>query len=423
MRIAEVAFPVPLAKGFHYRVPDGLAAAPGLRVRAPFGPRRMTGVILSVFDGEPSRPLKALESALDARPLLSAEGVACARFMARRFGAPIGEAIKALAPPYVKSLDEAVPVAAKEQAPPTAPTFELTAGQAGALARLEAMLDSRTFSRALLFGVPASGKTEVYLRLIRRAVAGGGQALFLLPEISLTRPFFDEFAASLPVPVTLWHSGLSLRERRRAWLAVSRGDVKVVVGARSACLLPFADLRLAVLDEEQDESFKQDSSSPYYHAREVALSRGEAFGATVVLGSATPSLEAWDMARRGSAELLAMPDRVSSVPRPPVRTMPPGRFGDLLCDDLLEAISERLRRGEQSILLVNRRGFSTLTTCGKCRWIDRCADCGVAKIQHEAPEGGWILICHHCGKKWPPPSVCGQCGEAAVRVSGAGTQR
>ncbi len=423
MRIAEVAFPVPLPRGYHYRVPEGMAAAPGLRVRAPFGPRKATGVILSVFDGEPERPLKLLDSAVDSRPALSPEGVACARFMARRFGAPIGEALKALIPPFVKSLDEPVEVLASPARARAEPAFTLTPGQADALRRLDVLLDARAHATALIFGVPASGKTEVYLRLIRRAIKDGGQALFLLPEISLTRPFFDEFAASLGVPVALWHSGLTPRERRRAWLAISRGDVKVVVGARSACLLPFKHLRLAVLDEEQDESFKQDSNSPFYHAREVVLERAKAFGALVVLGSATPSIEAWSMARTGTAEMLTMPERVSALPRPTVTTLPPGRFGEVLSEELLEKMAERLRRGEQSILLVNRRGFSTLTTCGKCRWIDRCADCGVAKITHEKPEGGFVLICHHCGKKWPPPEQCGACGEPAMRSGGVGTQR
>ena len=423
MRIAEVAFPVPLPKGYHYQVPDGMNVAVGHRVRAPFGPRKAAGVVLSVFDGEPSRPLKSIDSLVDARPALSAEGVACGRFMSRRFGAPIGEALKALVPAFVKSLDETVEVFAAPQRPSEAPAFTLTPGQAAALARLDALLDEKKHATTLIFGVPASGKTEVYLRLIRRAIKDGGQAMFLLPEISLTRPFFDEFAASLGVPVALWHSGLTPRERRRAWLAISRGDVKVVVGARSACLLPFKDLRLAVLDEEQDESFKQDSNSPFYHAREVAIERAKAFGALVVLGSATPSIEAWGMARRGEAELLAMPDRVSKVPRAPVTTLPPGRFGEVLSEELVDKMAERLRRGEQSILLVNRRGFSTLTTCSKCRWIDRCVDCGVAKITHEKPEGGFILICHHCGRKWEPPQKCGACGDPAMRSGGVGTQR
>ncbi|MEK7389488.1 MAG: primosomal protein N' [Elusimicrobiota bacterium] len=422
MRIAVVAFPVPLSKGYHYRVPEDLRVVPGMRVRAPFGFRRATGVVIESFEGEPERPLKAIDSVVDARAALSAEGLNCARFISRRFGAPIGECLKALVPAYVKSLDEPVEVCAAVRRPRVHSEFELTPGQSAALDRLGAHLESRKAATSLLFGVPASGKTEVYLRLIRRAVSGGGQALFLLPEISLTRPFFDEFAASLDVPVALWHSALTPRARRLAWLAVSQGKVKVIVGARSACLLPFHDLRLAVIDEEQDESFKQDSNAPFYHARDVVLERARAFSALTVLGSATPSIEAWAMTKSGAAERLTMSERVSAVPRPTVRTLPPGRFGDSLSDELLDKMKECLARGEQSILLVNRRGFSTLTTCGKCRWIDRCADCGVAKIAHEA-SGGFSMICHHCGKKWPPPERCGACGEASVRMSGVGTQR
>lgn len=428
MRIAEVAFPVPLPKGFHYRVPDGMTVLPGHRVRASFGPRRTVGTVLSVFDGEPTRPLKPLDGVLEPEPALSEEGVAAARFMARRFGASIGECVKALVPPYVKSLSEPAPVApvpAREHAPKP---FELTLGQARALERLESLLEARKAARVVLFGVPASGKTEVYLRLIRKAIAGGGQALFLLPEIALTRPFFDEFTAGLGAPVALWHSGLTLRERRLTWLAVKRGDVKVVVGARSAVLLPFKDLRLAVLDEEQDESFKQDGAAPFYHARELALARAESFGALAVLGSATPSMEAWDLARRGEAELLAMPERVSRVEAPSVRVIPLPGFGETISEELLEKTRARLAKGEQVILLVNRRGFATLTMCHKCRWIDRCPDCGVAKICHQGepgPDGkpGWTLVCHHCGKTWPPPERCGSCGQASVRVSGAGTQK
>jgi primosomal protein N' (replication factor Y) len=404
--------------------------APGMRVRVPFGPRRQVGVVLRVFDGEPARPLKPIEAALDARPALSAEMLGCAHFMARRFGAPIGECVKAMVPTALKSLDEPAAFAPVPEKPAAA-AFELTPGQAGALNRLTSLLDAKKAATVLLFGVPASGKTEVYLRLIRRAIAEGGQALFLLPEISLTRPFFDEFAASLGVPVCLWHSLQTPREKRMAWLGVQRGEVKVVVGARSACLLPFKDLRMVVLDEEQDESFKQDGQSPCYHARDVALERARAFGALAVLGSATPSIEAWDRVRRGEAELVAMPDRVSAVPRAPVRMIAPARFGEVLSDELVEMMKTRLARKEQVILMVNRRGFATLTMCGKCRWVDRCADCGVAKIQHDAaeseqPELGqarWVLVCHHCGKTWPPPEKCGACGDPSVRASGVGTQR
>jgi primosomal protein N' (replication factor Y) len=426
MRIAEVACPVPLHKTYHYEVPAGWTVTPGRRVRISFGPRRLTGVVFSVFDGEPERPLKKLESVVDGEPALEPAMLDLARWLARRYGAPIGECVKALLPQFVKSLSEPVPpeeFLAKRAEPSTRPAFTLTPSQQNAVDVLFSKLDSRSFSSVLLYGVPASGKTEVYLRLIRKAIADGGQALFLLPEISLTQPFFDEFSASLDVPVVLWHSRLGARERRRAWLGLKRGQIKVVVGARSAALLPLPNLRVAVLDEEQDESFKQEGQSPLYHARDVALHRAKDAGALVVLGSATPSLEAWDMARTGQAELLAMPDRVSQIARPEVGVLPPPGWGKILSDTLVASMKERLSRGEQSILLVNRRGFSTLVMCYKCGWVDRCPECGVAKIQHELPDGKFELRCHHCEAKGPVPPACPTCKNDALRIAGTGTQK
>jgi primosomal protein N' (replication factor Y) (superfamily II helicase) len=196
----------------------------------------------------------------------------------------------------------------------------------------------------------------------------------------------------------------------------------VVVGARSAALLPFKDLRLVVIDEEQDESFKQEGQSPLYHARDVALARAKRSGATVVLGSATPSMETWDRAERGEYELIAMPQRIGSAPRAAVRVVPFPPNSGCLSEDLVSALKQRLAAREQSILLVNRRGFSTVIMCYKCGWVDRCPSCGVAKIQHQAPEG-FILRCHHCDKKGPVPPVCPGCKNPQLRVSGVGTQK
>lgn len=428
-RIAEVAFPVPLPKGFHYLVPDGLPAAPGARVRAPFGPRLAQGMVLSVFEGEPQRPLKALAGLVDAGPALDEELLDCAVWMSRALAAPVGECVKAVLPSFVKSLGEPVSFPPPPRVERAAPSFQLTAGQTNALDVLFRRLEERRHAAVLLYGVPASGKTEVYLRLIRKAVEGGGQALFLLPEISLTQPFFDEFAASLDVPVVLWHSRLGAKARRQAWLGLRRGEVKVVVGARSAALLPLPRLRVAVLDEEQDESFKQEGQSPLYHAREVAIHRARKAGALVVLGSATPSLEAWQMAKTGRAELVAMPERVGAAPRPRVEILEPPPYGGCLSDELVAKLKQCLRRGEQSILLVNRRGFSTLVMCRKCGWVDRCEDCGVAKIQHLRDQAaldaapGFEMRCHHCERRWPVPDKCAKCGNAGVRVSGVGTQK
>lgn len=422
VRIAEVAFPVPLPKAFHYEVPASLVPRPGARVLAPFGSRRLIGTVLSVFEGAPERPLKPLGAVLEDCPALDAQLLDLALWMARRYGAPIGECVKAIVPSFIKPGLKDVG-AQPPLAPERAPSFPLTSGQEAAVGTLLKLLAQRKAATALLYGVPASGKTEVYRRLIRAAVEDGGQALFLVPEISLTQPFFDEFAASLGTPVVLWHSKLGVREKRAAWLGLSSGRVKVVVGARSAALLPLPQLRVAVLDEEQDESFKQEGAGPLYHAREVVRHRSERAGALCVLGSATPSLEAWRLAKRGQAELVRIAERVCALPPPTVTVAAMPKHGQVLSEELLAKLRDRLKKREQAILLVNRRGFATLLVCRKCGWVERCERCGVARIQHEAPQGGFLLRCHHCEKTGSVPRQCGRCGQAAVFAGGVGTQK
>lgn len=438
MRIAEVAMPVPLEKAFDYEVPPALAAAavPGARVEAPFGPRRLVGFVLSARDGEPGRPLKPIEKAFDPAPLLSEEQVALARWLAARYCAPVGECVKALVPAALRSArrpQRLPPPSGLE--PPEAPPvpFELTAGQRAAAERLGALLDARRHAAALIHGVPASGKTEVYTRLIRRAARGGGQALFLVPEIALTKPFFAEFSRSLGLPTALWHSGVGAKAKKEAWLGLRSGAVRVVVGARSAALLPFKDLRLAVVDEEQDESYKEDDNAPYYHARDVVLERARRSGALAVLGSATPSLEALSLVAAGAVELLRMDERVArDTPPPAVRVLARKGFEqDCLAPELLDAVKDRLQRREQSILLVNRRGYSNFVMCRACHWVARCPTCQVAFVHHKGAEApdlfgggpGFRLLCHHCGKEEPVPSACGRCGKGPLRFSGVGTQK
>jgi primosomal protein N' (replication factor Y) len=442
VRIAEVGFPLLLDRGFDYEVPAALASAVsvGTRVRAPLGPRSAVGVVLSLRDGESPRKLKALEAALESEPSLTPEMIELARWLARRYCATLGECVRALLPSEILRKSERKGAAAAaaaavfgelEPAAPPAAAFELTPSQSGALARVSSALDARRFSAHLLFGVPASGKTEVYLRLIRRAVADGGQALFLVPEISLTRPFFEHFSKTVfpdapagTPPVALWHSQLGQRERREVWFGLRRGGVRVVVGPRSACLLPFRALRLAVIDEEQDESYKQDGQLPYYHARDVVLQRARRFGASVVLGSATPSVESFqESGGGGEIELIEMRERVfAGTFAPPVRILDRPHSG-CLGPDLLQALKDRLERREQSILLVNRRGFSNFAICRRCGWVARCPACEVALIHHHDGLLGYTLRCHHCGRSGPVPKLCGECHKDALAFAGIGTQK
>ncbi len=427
MRIAELACPAPLHQLFDYEIPDALKerVRPGMRVRVPFGPRRVAGVVVSVREGEPGRELKPIESPLDSEPLLSAEMLALADWLARRTCAPPGECFKALLPAYVKPGATAGP-AFPAPAAAAAGGFELTPGQAAAVARLGEVLARRRFFSALLFGVPASGKTEVYLRLIREAIAAGGQALFLVPEISLTRPFFDDFSSRAGFPVALWHSQLPDARRREVWLGLREGRVRVVVGARSACLLPFKELRLAVMDEEQDDSYKQEGKAPLYHTRDVLFERARRLDAVLVLGSATPSMETLAAVQSGILEMLRMPERVARSTPPVVRIArsapPPGRC---LSDDLLAALKDRLAKREQAILLVNRRGFSNYVLCRKCGWVPRCPACAIAFVLHARQEGSGLfdLLCHHCGRGAEAPLACGGCRAPALAYGGAGTQK
>ncbi|HBL18789.1 MAG: primosomal protein N' [Elusimicrobia bacterium GWA2_69_24] len=443
MRIAEIAIPRPLDRTFDYEVPPALAGAvmPGARVRVPFGPRAgLTGFVMAVRDGEPAMPLKSVAAAPDPAPLLLPEQVELALWLSRRYCAPIGDCLKSMVPANLREArrPQVVPAPAAAAAPGPHPpcAFELTPGQKQALDTLGRALEARTFSAALLYGVPASGKTEVYARLIRQAAAGGGQALFLVPEISLTAPFFEEFAATVGLPVALWHSRIGAKSRREIWLGLRSGALRVIVGARSAALLPFCALRLAVLDEEQDESYKQDDQAPHYHARDVVLRRARACGAVVLLGSATPSIETFAMAQSGEISLVRMDERVSKTTgRPAVRILERAAgAGQCISPELVRGIRERLALREQVILIVNRRGFSNFLICRKCGWVARCPECSVAFIHHRRQRaagpaglfddtGEFYLRCHHCGRSSEVPGQCGRCRGLELRLAGIGTQK
>ncbi len=437
MRIAEVAYPLPLHRTFDYEVPAELTAAvvAGARIRAPFGPRgSLSGVVLSVRDGRSEFKVKPIEKVLDPEPLLSEEHIEFARWLSDRYCAPIGECLKIMIPTNIRNARRELkinqvpkPASLKKNA---AAKFTLTRGQEDAIRRIGETLKSRRFSSTLLFGVPASGKTEVYIRLIRQAVAEGGQALFLVPEITLTRPFFKEFQASIGLPVALWHSQIGAASRKATWLGIRSGAIRVVVGPRSASLLPFKDLRMVVMDEEQDESYKQDGQVPYYHARDVVFRRAESFGGAVVLGSATPSIEAFARERLSGLEVLRLDERISKTEMPQIRIIdrPPENFGGCLTEELLRSTKSCLERGEQVILLVNRRGFSNFVMCRRCGWVARCSLCDVAFIHHKSGGeatlfGNSHLLCHHCGKRGDMPTHCGKCGKGEFRFAGIGTQR
>jgi primosomal protein N' (replication factor Y) (superfamily II helicase) len=286
----------------------------------------------------------------------------------------------------------------------------------------------------LLHGITGSGKTLVYIELLRRIVDERGQtAIVLVPEIALTPQTVDRFRAAFGDRIAVLHSALSEGERYDAWLALKRGEKRIVVGARSAVFAPLENLGAIIVDEEHESSYKQ-GETPRYHAREVAIVRARNEGAITVLGSATPSLESWANAASGKYTLLTLPDRVGGGRLPDVQVidlrklpldytgMAQGgiEYGAVIREPLHDAIVECLRRGEQSILLLNRRGYSSFIQCIDCGTVATCPHCSITLTHHRNPER---LICHYCLHKEDPRPDCARCGGRNLKQRGLGTQQ
>ena len=301
---------------------------------------------------------------------------------------------------------------------------ELNPDQARALSTIRDALHAAEHRTILIHGVTGSGKTEVYIQAIQEVVRFGRQAILLVPEISLTPQTVGRFRARFD-RVAVLHSHMSDVERHDHWQRIARGDVEVVVGARSAVFAPTPHLGLIVLDEEHETTFKQDSA-PRYHARDVALRRAADQKVPLVLASATPSLESWHRAQRGEFQLVQMPRRVLDLPLPAVRTIDlrdeaHSKFSrGAISRPLHRAMEEALRDGGQVILLLNRRGHSTHIQCPACGHALHCPECDLALTFHRHNSEA---VCHYCDYHSVVPNVCPECQFAGMRFSGLGTQK
>lgn len=320
------------------------------------------------------------------------------------------------------SPDIAPPVPAPDFARPV-----LSYEQAVAAEDIARAVALREFAPFLLDGVTGSGKTEVYFEGVAAALRAGdgiGQVLVLVPEIALTAPWLARFAARFGCPPVAWHSDLRGSERRRAWRAVASGDARVVVGARSALFLPYAHLRLIVVDEAHESSFKQDEGVQY-HARDVAVMRAQIEAIPIVLATATPAIETRVQVERGRYTELKLPTRFGGAQLPRVatidlRTNPPPR-GSWLSPPLVAALRETFVAGEQSLLFLNRRGYAPLTLCRACGERIECPQCTAWLVEHRLTRR---LQCHHCGYAVPVPALCPACGAADALVPcGPGVER
>jgi len=308
---------------------------------------------------------------------------------------------------------------------PTDERFELTTEQASALSEIEAALEQNAYAAFLLHGVTGSGKTEIYIRAMRAALRQGRSAMMLVPEIALTPVFSRRLRAHFGDEVAIFHSSLTIGERFDEWTRIKRGEARVVIGTRSAVFAPVSDLGIIVVDEEHEASYRQ-QESPYYHGRDTAVMRALKERAVVVLGSATPSLESFYNARAGKYRYQQLPNRIAN------REMARAEIVDMravfeiegkqqvLSPQLLNAIEETHARGEQSIILLNRRGYSSFVLCRSCGERIQCPQCDVTLTYHQRAKS---LVCHYCDFQRRPPNECPACSGKFLYFIGEGTEQ
>ncbi len=301
---------------------------------------------------------------------------------------------------------------------------EMTAEQSAASERITGAMNAGTAETFLLHGVTGSGKTEVFMRVIAHAVNMGKTALLLVPEISLTPQMMSRFTARFGGRIAVLHSGLSLGERYDQWHRIFSGKADIVIGARSAVFAPLENIGAVILDEEHSETYKSEMS-PRYHAREAARFRAEQFGAVTVLASATPSTESYYKALNGEYVLLEMKKRYNENRMPHIeivdmRSELEGGNKSMFSKTLYEAVKENIEKGCQTILLMNRRGYSTFVSCRKCGYVPTCPNCSISLTYHSFDNG---LKCHYCGYRHDNYRLCPACGSKYIRYFGGGTQR
>ncbi len=416
IKYAKVLVPVPLKQDFLYSFDDeALNVLPGIRVQVPFGHRKVQAYVIDVLEQQPecNFEIKSILKAIDKEPLFGKQEYELALWMEKFYFSSRGEILDVMIPGGKRdsiygALDFGEPV--------LKPDVQLTEEQQAAI---KTVMEG-TNSLYYLFGITGSGKTEVFLRCAEQVIAQGGQVIYLVPEITLTHQLAIQVMNRFKNNVAILHSGLTDSQRIAQWRKIKRGEVSLVIGARSAVFAPFENLKLIIIDEEHENSYKS-GNDPRYHARQVAQKRiGDCHG-KLLMGSATPSLEAWYLMKDpAKMTRINLTQRVGggSIPKVEIADMSKeeGIFGKVLQAEMTRTLAS----GKQVILFLNRRGYSYYFHCRSCGFELKCPHCDVALTYHRRLGN---LQCHYCGYTQKPIRVCPDCGSLDVMYSGFGTEQ
>ncbi|GHV84690.1 primosomal protein N' [Spirochaetia bacterium] len=413
----DIIFDIPLSQSYTYRIDEKGEASPGKRVMAPFGRREVLGYVVDFRKVAPAglspEKIKAVRRVVDKEAIFDQRDIDLARWMASYYLCGPGEALAAMIPSgrrtgtYSSFSDEVE----------GGTNLVLSAEQEEALEGLS-QLAGKTGLFTYLYGITGSGKTEVFLRLARRVLEAGKSVIYLVPEISLTHQTAEIIGGRFGKEAATLHSGMTGSERLTEWMRIRAGEVRIVVGPRSAVFAPVLNLGLIIIDEEHDGSYKS-GNTPRYHARQIAMHRASAEDALLLLGSATPSAEAWKLMNDGVIRRFNLSRRLSGGKPPEIIPVSLSKTEGCLTAELKEEIRATARMGRQTILFLNRRGFAYFYHCKNCGFELNCKRCSVSLTYHKSRNRA---VCHYCGYETSPPQACPQCGSLEAGFSGFGTE-
>jgi primosomal protein N' (replication factor Y) len=431
-QFADIIIPVALPGFFTYSIPVAMQPVlhRGSLVTVPFGgSREATGLVVRIHDTPPAGvTVRNIESPVPGEVSLSERFIEFLLWIAEYYMAYPGEVMKAAVPPAEELPGRLLKRKTRktdggESIDPVPPS-ELNSVQYAAHQGIKKLFEER--ETVLLHGVTSSGKTEIYIHLMKEQMEQGKQVLYMLPEIALTTQITERLRKHFGTDIGVFHSRLTAAARRDVWKRVSEGTLRVVLGVRSSLFLPFTDLGLIIVDEEHDSSYKQYDPAPRYHARDAAMMLSRIHGGKTLLGSATPSLESYHNAITGRYGFVELMTRFGDVMMPEMiiadTRFQAGKKGPAahFSPKLLKAVEEALGKEEQVILFQNRRGFSPFLMCTDCGHVPACTNCSVSYTYHKSIGR---LVCHYCGKSVKVPQECPECGSSSINTKGFGTEK
>lgn len=428
---AEIAITLPLDRLFHYRVPRALAGdiEVGKRVWVEFRDRDRVGYVVGFSEETEVKNIKPVKSVIDDGPIISGHMLRLSKWISQTYLCSLGQAIEAAIPSALKKGKVSVrPRAGKDEeevlVEPSG-SLPLMPEQKEALESVLHKIEKEAYRAFLLHGITASGKTEVYLQAVERVLTKGRSSIVLVPEIALTPQTVERFISRFGRRVAVVHSALTGSMKYKEWKRIKTGEAKIVVGARSAIFSPAGNLGLIIVDEEHETSYKQEDT-PRYHARDVALMRARFSNCPIILGSATPSLESYYLAQKDKMELVRLTKRIDdkNLPRCKVVDMrmelATRKRIVMFSKILVDSVERALGKGQQAIIFLNRRGFSTYVNCKKCGLVMKCKKCDSVLVYHYQSRS---LVCHYCNFRQSPPDICPQCGGSYMKYFGIGTEK